>query len=74
MYGFAYFIKSTASERYFEGVSNIFSGFARFCPVICVSDTDLERVHIFQVKTSLKFFEILEKKIRTPSQFFLIAS
>ena len=35
---------------------------------------DLERVHIFQVKTSLKFFDKSEKKIRTASQAAIMAS
>lgn len=35
---------------------------------------ELERVHIYQVKTSLKFFDKSEKKIRTHSQRLLIAS
>ena len=35
---------------------------------------DLERVHIFQVKISLKFFDNSEKKIRTQQELFLIAS
>lgn len=34
----------------------------------------LERVHIFQVKTSLKFFDNSEKKISTQGQLLLIAS
>jgi hypothetical protein len=35
------FTNSTASERYFDGILNIFSAFARFCPATCVSDADI---------------------------------
>jgi len=39
-----------------------------------IGDKFLERVHIFQVKVPLKFFDSSEKKVKTHSQLCLIAS
>lgn len=62
--GFGYFLK--------DGKSRILPG--RIVGHLIFYKNFLERVHIFQVKTSLKFFDNSEKKIRTQGQLLLIAS